>query len=29
LFAKRRIEQLGKSIPCGSSGRGGTGDTCL
>jgi len=27
--AKRRIEQLGKSIPCGSSGRGGTGDACL
>jgi tetratricopeptide (TPR) repeat protein len=27
--AKKRIEQLGKSVPCGSSGRGGVGDTCL
>jgi hypothetical protein len=27
--AKKRIERLGKSIPCGSSGRGSAGDTCL
>src|SRR5262249_21733527 len=27
--AKKQIEQLGKRIPCGSSGRAGTGDACL
>ena len=27
--AKMQIEQLGKRIPCGSSGRGGAGDTCV
>jgi tetratricopeptide (TPR) repeat protein len=27
--AKKRMEDLAKRIPCGTSGRGGVGDSCL